>query len=225
MVVILVRMDRSGRKGLSVLMEDRVLVWRLNRGDATALARVYEKCRDDLLRLAASMLTDRAAAEDIVQDVFVRFASAARTFRLTGSLQGYLATCVANAARNSLKAARRREATGVEEDLAGASDTPSPEYWLICSEQFARIRAAMSELPSEQREVVTLHLYGDMAFREIAEWQKTSIKTVQSRYRYGMDKLRSLLNSEIDTCDRPKKQSGSSETPLSTPARQGTPAS
>ncbi|MBN1506353.1 MAG: sigma-70 family RNA polymerase sigma factor [Sedimentisphaerales bacterium] len=193
------RKDRSGRKGLSVLMEDRVLVWRLNRGDATALARVYEKCRDGLLRLAASMLNDRAAAEDIVQDVFVRFAGAARTFRLTGSLKGYLATCVANAARNSLKAARRREVTGMNENVAGAPETPGPEHWLIYSEQFARVRGAMGELPSEQREVVTLRLYGDVPFREIAEWQKTSIKTVQSRYRYGLDKLRFLLNGEMDT--------------------------
>jgi len=180
-------------------MEDRVLVWRLNRGDATALARVYEKYRDDLLRLAASLLRDRAAAEDIVQDIFVRFAGSARTFRLTGSLKGYLATCAANAARNSLKAARHREKTGVDEEAAGASDRPSPERWLICSEQFARVSGAMGELPPEQREVVTLHLYGDMPFREIAEWQKASIKTVQSRYRYGLDKLRSVLNSEMDT--------------------------
>jgi RNA polymerase sigma-70 factor (ECF subfamily) len=180
-------------------MEDRVLVWRLNRGDATALARVYEKYRDSLLRLAASLLSDRAAAEDIVQDVFVRFAGMARTFRLTGSLKGYLATCAANAARNDLKAARHRATTGVDEDAAGASDTPSPERWLICSEQFARVSGAMNELPPEQREVVTLHLYGDMPFREIAEWQKASIKTIQSRYRYGLDRLRSLLNGEMDT--------------------------
>ncbi len=179
-------------------MEDRVLVWRLNRGDATALARVYEKYRDDLLRLAAAMVGDRAAAEDIVQDVFVRFAGLARTFRLTGSLKGYLATCVGNAARNDLKSARRREVAGVDEDAVGPSDTPGPEHWLICSEQFARVSGAMRELPPEQREVVTLHVYGDLAFREIAEWQKASIKTIQSRYRYALDKLRALLNGEID---------------------------
>jgi RNA polymerase sigma-70 factor (ECF subfamily) len=179
-------------------MEDRVLIWRLNRGDATALARVYERYRDDLLRLAASMLSDRAAAEDIVQDVFVRFAGAARTFRLTGSLKGYLATCVANAARNDLKAGRRRVTAGLDEQTAGASDATDPERWMTSSEQFASVSRAMRELPAEQREVVTLHLYGDMPFREIAEWQKASIKTVQSRYRYGLDRLRSLLNSEME---------------------------
>jgi RNA polymerase sigma-70 factor (ECF subfamily) len=181
-----------------VILEDRFLVRRLNRGDATALSRVYEKHRDDLLRLAASLLSDKATAEDIVQDVFVRFAGLARTFRLTGSLKGYLATCVANAARNDLKATRRREATGLDEAPEPQSETPNPERWLIGSEQFNRVRAALGELPPQQREVVTLHLYGDLPFREIAHWQKTSIKTVQSRYRYGLDKLRTLLHNEVE---------------------------
>ena len=62
----------------------------------------------DLLRLALSLLSDRAGAEDVVQDVFVGFAGSARTFRLTGSLKSYLATCTANAARNKRKATARR---------------------------------------------------------------------------------------------------------------------
>lgn len=180
------------------MVEDRVLVWRLNRGDAVALSRVYEKYRDDLLRLAGSMLSDRAAAEDVVQDVFVRFAGLARTFRLTGSLKGYLATCVANAARNQLVSLRRRETPGLDESAEVGAEAVRPDGWAIYSEQLSRVSQAMVELPVEQREVVTLHLYGDLPFREIADWQKTSIKTVQSRYRYALDKLRSFLNSEVD---------------------------
>ncbi|HNS19993.1 MAG TPA: RNA polymerase sigma factor [Sedimentisphaerales bacterium] len=180
------------------MVEDRVLVWRLNRGDATALSRVYEKYREDLLRLAGSILSDRTAAEDIVQDVFIRFAGLARTFRLTGSLKGYLATCVANAARNQIVASRRRETAGLDEALGLASDGAPPDAWAIYSERFTRVAQAMAELPVEQREVVTLHLYGDLPFREIAAWQKTSIKTVQSRYRYGLEKLRSLLDGEVE---------------------------
>jgi len=178
----------------AVQVEDRLLVWRLNRGDATALSRVYEKYRHDLLRLAASMLSDSASAEDIVQDVFVRFAGAARTFRLTGSLKGYLVTCVANAARNKLKAASRRSTMSIDEATGLASDADGPERWMISSEEFGQVSKAMGQLPAEQREVVTMHLYGEMPFREIAEWQETSIKTVQSRYRYGLNKLRSLLH-------------------------------
>jgi RNA polymerase sigma-70 factor, ECF subfamily len=180
------------------MVEDRFLVWRLNRGDAAALSRVYKKYRADLLRLAGSLLTDRAAAEDVVQDVFVRFAGLARTFRLSGSLKGFLATCVANAARNQIAASRRRETAGLDEATGLAADAVGPDGWAIYSERFRLVSRAMAELPAEQREVVTLHLYGDLPFREIAAWQKTSIKTVQSRYRYGLDKLRTLLNSEVE---------------------------
>jgi len=176
-----------------VKADDKRLVWRLNRGDATALSAVYEMYRTDLLRLAASMLSDTAAAEDIVQDVFVKFAGSARTFRLTGSLKGYLATCVANAARNQIKSASRRRAAGLDDTVDLVSSDEGPEGWMIASEAFAQVRSAMEQVPSEQREVITLRLYGDMRFKEIAKWQETSIKTVQSRYRYGLDKLRSVL--------------------------------
>jgi len=184
-------------RAFSVAMEEKLLVWRLNRGDASALSEIYENYRNDLLRLAASMLTDVASAEDVVQDVFVKFAGSARTFRLTGSLKGFLATCVANGARNKLKSAVRRKTTGLDEAMGLASQTKGPERWLICSDEFDRVSDAMAQLPFEQREVVTMHLYGEMPFKDVAHWQKTSIKTVQSRYRYGLTKLRSLLNSEV----------------------------
>ncbi len=174
-----------------------MLVWRLNRGDATALSRVYEKYRNDLLRLAMSLLSDRAGAEDVVQDVFVGFAGAARRFRLTGSLKSYLATCTANAVRNRLKATARRTTARLDEALDVVGGATGPDEWAILSEEFQQVSGAMAGLPTEQREVVTLHLYGDMPFREVAAWQKTSIKTVQSRYRYGLDKLRSLVDGEV----------------------------
>jgi hypothetical protein len=60
------------------------------------MCRVYLKYKDYLLTLAKGLLSEQAAAEDVVHDVFVRFAESAATFRLTGSLKGYLATCTAN---------------------------------------------------------------------------------------------------------------------------------
>ena len=55
----------------------------------------------------------------------------------------------------------------------------------------------MVTLPYEQREAVTLRLHADMKFREIARHQNVSIKTVLSRYQYGLDKLRVILNGEV----------------------------
>jgi len=55
----------------------------------------------------------------------------------------------------------------------------------------------MACLPYEQREVITLRIEANMTFRRIAALQRTSISTVNGRYRYGIEKLRSLLNSEV----------------------------
>ena len=57
---------------------------------------------------------------------------------------------------------------------------------------------ALQELPYEQREVICLRMEMDMTFRQIAMRQSTSVNTVKGRYRYGMTKLRSLLNSEVE---------------------------
>lgn len=76
-------------------------------------------------------------------------------------------------------------------------DSDKPERWIIHSEELDNLNKAIVQLPYHQREVVILHLQGGMKFRAIAESQNMSINTVQSRYRYGLDKLRSLLNSEV----------------------------
>jgi RNA polymerase sigma-70 factor (ECF subfamily) len=79
-----------------------------------------------------------------------------------------------------------------------ASDGSSPVPWIIRNEQFDKVSDAIRLLPQEQREAVTLHLQGQMKFREIAKLQRVSVKTAQSRYRYGLEKLRSAFNSEAE---------------------------
>ena len=78
-----------------------------------------------------------------------------------------------------------------------ASPVRPPEQWAILDERLERLRLAMVKLPYEQREVITLHMQSGMTFRRIAQRQNTSTSTVQGRYRYGIDKLRSLLNGEL----------------------------
>jgi RNA polymerase sigma-70 factor (ECF subfamily) len=73
---------------------------------------------------------------------------------------------------------------------AGTSD---PANVLIRREQLRRVFNALTRLPYDQREVFVLRVQGSMKFKEIAELQDVSIKTVLSRYRYGIEKLRALL--------------------------------
>ena len=179
------------------MIEDKLLIWRLKHGSSDALGRIYKKYKDNLLRLAFGLLNDRAAAEDIVHDCFVSIAQSPEKLRLSGSFKSYLATCVVNRLRNANKAGRRREVIGPDEAGAEMSNLTRPEQWITDSEQLRQLNDALAQLPNQQREVVILHAQGEMKFKAIAELQDVSINTVQSRYRYGLDKLRSILNSEV----------------------------
>jgi RNA polymerase sigma-70 factor (ECF subfamily) len=179
-----------------LMLEDRLLVWRFNRGHVDVVRRIYEKYKDDLVTLAAALLHNVGAAEDAVHDVFVSFLDSAGDFRLTGSLKGYLATCVANNARNRIRAGQRHQNVGLDEAGPITSNADRPDWRAIFGEESGRLEWALAQLPYEQREVLLLRLYSGMKFKAIAESQGVSINTVQGRYRYGLDKLRSLLNSE-----------------------------
>jgi len=179
------------------MLEDKLLVWRFKHGSKEALCHIYEKYRDDLLRIAAGLLNETSAAEDIVHDVFVVFVRSAKHFRLTGSLRGYLARCVVNRARNANLSRQRRQTVSMNNAEPIALDSRRPDQWIICSEEFSQLSNAMAVLPYEQREAVILHIQGGMKFREIAKLQGVSDKTAQSRFRYGLTKLRSILHSEV----------------------------
>ncbi len=181
------------------MMEDRILLWKFKRGSREALCRIYEKYRTDLLKLAVSLVTDVNTAEDVVQDVFVSFAQSAAQIGLAGDLRKYLVTCVANRIRNRRRDEQRHEAIGLDGADALTCGSRRPEQWAILNEELRSLSRAMDQIPYEQREVVSLYMEGDLTFRQIARIQNASINTVQGRYRYGMTKLRSLLNSELET--------------------------
>ena len=179
------------------MIEDKLLIWRLKRGSSDALCRIYNKYKDNLLRLASALSNDQNAAEDIVHDFFVSFAQSPEKLKLNGSLKSYLATCVVNRVRNANKARQRQETTGLNEAESEVSNSKRPEQWIIYNEQSRQLNNALAQLPEQQREVIILHLQGEMKFKAIAELQDVSINTIQSRYRYGLDKLRSILDSEV----------------------------
>jgi RNA polymerase sigma-70 factor (ECF subfamily) len=177
------------------MIEDEILKWRFRQGSHEALRRIYEKYLDYLLTLAIGLASDFNTAQDIVHDVFVRFAASWRGFGQSGSLKSYLTTCVLNEARDQLRKVNRQPGELKEDALIGESDCP--DRLVVCDEMSQQLNKAIAQLPDEQRETVVLHLKGGMKFKEIAALQGASINTVQGRYRYGLDKLRSILKDEV----------------------------
>jgi RNA polymerase sigma-70 factor (ECF subfamily) len=177
------------------MLEDKRLIGRLKRGDKDALRQLYEKYKDDLLTIATSLLHEASAAEDILHDVFVSFAAGIGRFELRRSLRQYLITCVVNRVRDRF---RRKKYEVIELDKVSpvGSDSDRPEQLVMFSEETRLLTDALAKVPFKQREAIILHLQAGMKFREIAALQGVPMSTVQGRYRYGLDKLRSLIRGE-----------------------------
>ncbi len=179
------------------MIEDRWLILRFKRGSTDALCRIYEKYERAMLGVAFGLLNDHSAAEDVVHDVFVAFAQSAERLLPAGSLRSYLATCTANLARDRCRAIRRQSHC-LDRAPAVGENASSPLSEVLRDEQSRQLSDALSQLPYEQREAVVLHLKGGLTFQAMARAQGLSINTVQSRYRYGIEKLRSSLNGEAE---------------------------
>lgn len=177
------------------MLNDRILIRQAKRGERRAFDRIYEKYRDALLTVAMNLLADPELAQDVVQDVFVKFVESLDGFQLCGRLKGYLATCVANRARDRLREMARGDR--VEQDQRDPLQV-RPLDVAIQNEQLDRLAKALAQLPFEQREVIALKIHGGLSFRAIARRQRICLGTVQSRYRYGLDRLRAQLNGKAE---------------------------
>jgi len=177
------------------MREEKLLLRRIKRGDAEALRLVYERYKHDLLGLAVTLARDRALGEDVVHDIFVSFARFAPKLRLRTSLRSYLLTSVANRVRTLSRT--RSNGPLPPENVPRRIAPATPEQDAMKHERTMLIEQAMRQLPYDQRAAIVLHLQVGMKFREIANSQNVSINTVRSRYRYGLDRLSSLLNGTV----------------------------
>jgi RNA polymerase sigma factor (sigma-70 family) len=175
-------------------MNEEQLIQDLRTGSREALRLLYESHKDRLFTLAYGLLGDAAGAEDAVHHVFLGFVESLHKYRVNGGLGPYLAAAVANRARDRLRAVKRQAAKAADVESGGGLRAV-PEDQAILQEQMHQLELALAQLPYEQREAVLLHLQSDLSFQKIATLQGVSLRTAQGRYRYGLEKLRSLLMS------------------------------
>jgi len=180
------------------MIEDKLLIFKFKQGRNGALRQIYDKYKIEMLKLAVVLTGDVNTAEDVVHDVFVRFAQSARRIGITGNLRNYLVTSVMNRVRNYLRDNNRHRQAGLEEADLIMSSERSPHQWAVLSERMTLLSRALQELPYQQREVISLRMEMNMPFRMIAKLQGSSVNTVKGRYRYAIAKLRSLLDSEVE---------------------------
>jgi len=154
----------------------------------------YDRHGPALLLLARQHVGSPADAEDALHDGFVRFWSRRHVVK---DPPAYLYACVRSAALDRSKSARRRERREISEVTATAHvHAPMFEASAENREQEALISDALCQLPPEQRDVVVMKLWGELQFDQIAVALAISPNTAASRYRYAIQKLRTLINEE-----------------------------
>ncbi len=154
------------------------------------LERLYDAHAGGLFRYLMTFTREEADARDLLQELFIRVARSGPPAEAR-SEKAWLWRTAHNLAVDWLR--RRQARRNAEDQLGGvAADhhpSPNPDEALLAS----RFAQAMEALPEPQRVVLQLKLWEDMTFEEISEAQGIPLNTAASRYRYALEKLRTVL--------------------------------
>ena len=152
---------------------------------------LYRQHGAALLLFAAAISGDRGRAQDALHQVFLRLIENG-SLSQAADKKAYLFACVRNAVLNDSKHERRNAAL---EDQSMWFCPPDRDY---AAEQ--NLRRALTGLPEDQREVLVLHIWGELTFAQIAGLLDISANTVASRYRYALARLRGLMFTKENSC-------------------------
>jgi RNA polymerase sigma-70 factor (ECF subfamily) len=169
---------------------------RMARGEHTALAGCYDLMGTVVFSLAVRMLRDRPAAEDVTQDIFVQvWRQAANYDTGRGSPEAWIMMI----ARTRILDRLRSRSAGVVLKPVGDNlpDAPDAEDWpddlAITREDAVNVRAALSELPQDQKHAIELAFFDGLTHVEISEKLGVPLGTIKTRIRLGLLKIRDRL--------------------------------
>jgi len=171
---------------------DDALVARFRRGDSDAFARLYQRHRHGLYGYALSFYRQEAPAADAVQELWLGFLENIDNLADVANVRAYLFRSLRNRVIDEFRRNKR------ELNAAGQTEAVTlvrPKDTVASREEAEQLNEALSRLPEDQREVVLLRIYGEMKFADIADVLQTSTKTVESRYRLALEKLRQWLQT------------------------------
>jgi RNA polymerase sigma-70 factor (ECF subfamily) len=163
----------------------------VRKQNADEIEVLYRQHGAALLLFALMISGDRGRAQDALHQVFLRLIENGG-IRQVIDKKAYLFACVRNAVLNDSKFERRH--TALEVDSIWFSP-PDRDY---AGEQ--NLRRALNALPDDQREVLVLHVWGELTFSQIGQLLGLSSNTAASRYRYALAKLRALMFAKEDSC-------------------------
>jgi RNA polymerase sigma-70 factor, ECF subfamily len=178
---------------------DALLAARLAAGDDHALAEVFDRLGPAVYGSALRVLGGGAAAQDVVQDVFVELWSRPDRYDPSaGSLRTYLIVLAKRRAVDLVRSELRRLARQQRHGrLAVRQPDPSPCEEVVAAEAAGVVRAAVRLLPDSQRRVVELAYFGGLTCREVAHAAGIPEGTAKSRLRLALAKLETVLDRQL----------------------------
>lgn len=174
---------------------DERLMLRFQAGDARAFEVLVRRHRTPVFSFLLRLTGDRARAEDLCQETFLKAVRASGDWEPRARFQTWLYAIARNQAvdESRRQAFRRAEALDDAPAAAAVSDGPSPDRSAEGALLRPKLEAALAALPDEQREVFLLREYAGLRFHEIASVTGVPENTVKSRMRYALEGLRERL--------------------------------
>lgn len=185
---------------------DEALMVRFQSGDRSAFTVLVRRHQSPLYNFALRQLRSPSAAEEVVQDAFVRVVHNAVEFKHASRFSTWLYTITRNlcidhvrkrALRNHPSLDESKREPGGDGPTLGertADGRANVERAAVAIEIRARLLSAVDELPDEQREVFLLREVSNVPFKEIAEIVGVPENTVKSRMRYALERLQAALS-------------------------------
>ena len=178
---------------------DALLAQRLAAGDDHALAEIFDQLAPAVYGAALRVLGQGAAAQDVVQDVFVElWRNPARYDPASAGLRTFLTLQARHRAVDLVRSDLRRIARQERQHrLATPPDHPSPLELVTGAEAASVVREAVAALPDSQRQVVELAYYQGLTCREVATAVGIPEGTAKSRLRLALAKLETMLDRQL----------------------------
>jgi RNA polymerase sigma-70 factor (ECF subfamily) len=181
--------------------EERAWIEACQRGDLSGLEGLYGRYHRQLYAYLVAMLRSQHAAEDVVQDIFVKLHKQIGSYRFQSPFHHWLFRLARNQAIDHLRREKVRRVSSLDEEPVEGSPlrerVPAKgrdaQGQLLAGEKAAAIRSAVQALPPAFREVVLLREWEDLAYEDIAAQLGLSVGTVKSR----LFRARSLLEKAL----------------------------
>lgn len=179
------------RKGQAKDISDSELIRRMQKGDTEAFSLLYRRHVPRLLNFVTGLIKDEKAAEDVVQNIFMKLWTGRGQLDPSKSLTNWLFVCGKNESFNILKSAWH---TSVDKDVVPSVETFDTEEIVSFHEAEERLAGLVSNLPDRRKEIWRMSRVQHMSNAEIAEELGISVRTVEKHLSLALNDIRSGFN-------------------------------